>query len=185
MCYGKGIGGALIIGGVLFDGCSYDAGDFGHHVICSGDESFDCVCGKKGCFEYHASADGLVRHYHRELLRSRRQQKDVLISSELLKNNAEEVIALVRENDEIAKQAFRIYKEDLSQGLANLVTFYNPDTIAIGGGLSQAREIFEGLTELVDAKTLPATRGKVTISPASLSVDAGPIGAALVGLYYK
>jgi glucokinase len=185
MCYDKGIGGALIIDGVLFDGSTYDAGDFGHHVICSGDDAFDCVCGKKGCFEYHASADGLVRHYHRELSRSTRQHGgDALISSELLKNNAEEVIALVRKNDDIAKQALRRYKEDLSHGLANLITFYNPDTIAIGGGLSQASEIFEGLTQLVDAKTLPATRDKVIILPASLSVDAGPIGAALVGLYY-
>lgn len=179
MCYGKGIGGALIIDGVIFDGSTYDAGDFGHHVICSGDDAFECVCGKRGCFECHASADGLVRHYHRELSKCTRQH------DRLLNNNAEEVIALVRKNDDIATQALRRYKEDLSHGLANLITFYNPDTIAIGGGLSQANEIFEGLTQLVDAKTLPATRGKVIILPASLSVDAGPIGAALVGLYYK
>ena len=28
-----GIGGALIVNGNLFDGCSFDAGDFGHHTI--------------------------------------------------------------------------------------------------------------------------------------------------------
>ena len=33
----------------------------------------------------------------------------------------------------------------------------------------------------MDAKTLPATRGKVKILPAALSVDAGAIGAALLG----
>ena len=52
---------------------------------------------------------------------------------------------LYRYNDAVAKQSFKDYKEDLSTGLANLVTFYNPDVIALGGGLSQASELFEGL----------------------------------------
>ena len=51
---------------------------------------------------------------------------------------------LYRYNDAVAKQSFKDYKEDLSTGLANLVTFYNPDVIALGGGLSQAPELFEG-----------------------------------------
>ena len=59
---GTGIGGALIHDaspasrGVLFDGCTFDAGDFGHHVMRSGTEAFKCVCGNYGCFEQHASA---------------------------------------------------------------------------------------------------------------------------------
>ena len=107
----------------------------------------------------------------------------------------------MRSQDETALIAFARFKDDLSTGLANLVTFYNPgnyiqfvvntsialallsstDVIALGGGLSQAKEVFEGLEALVDAKTLPATRGKVKILPAALSVDAGAIGAALLG----
>lgn len=55
--------------------------------------------------------------------------------------------------------------------------------IALGGGLSQAPEVFDGLEAAVDAKTLPATRGKVRVLPAMLSVDAGAIGAALVGRF--
>jgi hypothetical protein len=37
-----GIRGALIINRVLFDGCSYDAGDFSHHIIGSGSDAFPC-----------------------------------------------------------------------------------------------------------------------------------------------
>eukprot|EP01038_Epipyxis_sp_PR26KG_P013091 gene13091-17545_t len=175
---GTGIGGALLHNGVLFDGSTFDAGDFGHHTICSGVDAFDCVCGKKGCFEYHASAEGLVRHYKR-------------VGGNPNVKNAEEVILQFRaidqnnENDSlnqnIAAIALKKYKDDLSTGLANLITFYNPDTIAIGGGLSKAHEVFDGLVDLVDAKTLPATRGKVIIVPAALSSDAGVIGAALLG----
>ena len=48
---GTGIGGALIHDltparkGALFDGCSFDAGDFGHHVLRVGRDAFACVCG--------------------------------------------------------------------------------------------------------------------------------------------
>ena len=38
---GTGIGGALVVGGKVFDGCSFDAGDFGHHVMRSGSDAFD------------------------------------------------------------------------------------------------------------------------------------------------
>ena len=109
-------------------------GDFGHHVIGCHTESFDCICGKKGCFEVQASAQGLVRHY-KKLIHNGKHPTVC---------NAETIMKLYRYNDAIAKQAFIDYREDLSTGLANLVTFYNPDVIALGGGLSQAAELFEG-----------------------------------------
>eukprot|EP00607_Mallomonas_marina_P010361 CAMPEP_0182421360 /NCGR_PEP_ID=MMETSP1167-20130531/6712_1 /TAXON_ID=2988 /ORGANISM="Mallomonas Sp, Strain CCMP3275" /LENGTH=270 /DNA_ID=CAMNT_0024598411 /DNA_START=437 /DNA_END=1249 /DNA_ORIENTATION=- len=189
---GTGIGGALIINHKLYDGCSFDAGDFGHHVICSGQEAFQCVCGKKGCFEYHASANGLIRHYQRERERMRERErereenscdprKEKTDTDDIELDNALIILEKVRGNESIAISALHSYKNDLATGLANLVTFYNPDTIALGGGLAQAEEIFEGLQDLVDTRTLPATRGIVKIVPAVLGVDAGAIGAALLG----
>jgi len=166
---GTGIGGALVNKGHLFDGSTFDAGDFGHHVIHSGPLAFDCVCGKKGCFEYHASAEGLLRHYKK------------LNGNKTIENAHEFMIELRSSNDIIVQQAFDNYRDDLSTGLANIVTFYNPDVIIIGGGLSQASELFDGLVDLVDKKTLPATRGMVRIIPAMLSTDAGAIGAAVIG----
>ncbi len=166
---GTGIGGAFIINGCLFDGTSFDAGDFGHHVIRSGsDDAFPCACGKRGCFETQASAEGLVRHY-------RRVSNDTSNYS-----NAEKVISALRSGNELAKRAFLNYMDDLSTGLANLITFYNPDTICLGGGLAQAPELFENIQQLVDDKTLPATRGRVKIVPSSVGVEAGAIGAAIL-----
>mmetsp|Transcript_25116 Transcript_25116/g.41845 ORF Transcript_25116/g.41845 Transcript_25116/m.41845 type:complete len:311 (+) Transcript_25116:37-969(+) len=171
---GTGIGGALIHEGKLFDGSTFDAGDFGHHVIASG-IGFDCVCGKRGCFECHASAMGLVRHYW---VRSSSSGMLELLPPDL---TAEKVIQEIQRGSLPALDALEDYKEDLSTGLANLVTFYNPDTIALGGGLSQAwSQVFGDLEARVDAKLLPASRGHVRILPAALSVDAGAIGAALL-----
>lgn len=165
---GTGIGGALLIDGKPFDGCSFDSGDFGHHVICSGPEAMQCVCGKKGCFETHASAAGLVRHY--TLAGGKGGEAD----------DAKAIIDKMHEGDSAAITAFAAFKNDLSTGLANLITFYNPDTIALGGGLSLANELYDQLEDMVNAKTLPATRGKFTIVQAKLGTEASGIGAALL-----
>lgn len=162
---GTGIGGALLVDGRIFDGCSFASGDFGHHVICSGAEAMQCVCGKKGCFETHASAQGLVRHYARA-------------GGEA--PNAKAVVEKLRAGEAAAKGAFAAYKNDLATGLANLVTFYNPDTIALGGGLTLAKELYEQLEDMVNARTMPATRGKAAIVQARLGTEAGAIGAALL-----
>lgn len=163
------------------DGCSFDAGDFGHHVIRSGGSdgdkrAFSCNCGKQGCFETQASAEGLVKHYRYQLTENKRQTSQSL--EEPL--NAEKIINAMRQGDDVAKHAFNHFKYDLATGLANLVTFYNPDTVALGGGLSQAPEVFEGLQQLVDERTLPATRGRVQIVPSVVGVEAGALGAAVL-----
>lgn len=177
---GTGIGGALVIDGNLFDGVSFDSGDFGHHVIRSGHDAMPCVCGKSGCFEVHASAAGLTRHYHRLAnAQCSFQQESVQATSKMVLN-AEDVIVAMRAGNSMAMDAFTQYMDDLSTGLANIVTFYNPDIICLGGGLSQAPELFVGLQERIDEKTLPATRGKVRIVPSQLGTDSGAIGAALL-----
>lgn len=171
---GTGIGGALLHNptptspGVLFDGCTFDAGDFGHHVIRSGKDAFTCVCGKRGCFETHASAQGLVRHW-------RAAGGD---NASIILDDARSVIELMREGNSTAKAAFEAYRRDLETGLANLISFYNPSLLVLGGGLAAAAELYEGLQAAVDAQTLPATRGKCSIVQSGLASDCAALGAA-------
>ena len=176
---GTGIGGALIIDGKLFDGASFDAGDFGHHVICSGSEALPCVCGKRGCFETHASALGLVKRYN--LLPG---AEKCCLGPKSKGHDALGILKKKRAGDEVAAQAWEIFADDLSTGLANLVTFYNPHTIALGGGFGQADELYENddIQRRVDAKSLPATRGKVKVVRAQLGGGAGALGAAMLVL---
>ena len=171
---GTGIGGALIHNpspervGSLFDGCSFDAGDFGHHVLRSGDEAFACVCGNRGCFECHASAAGLVRHW-RAL-----GGEEHLVSLD----DAKTVVEKMRSGEPTAVAAWRAYRADLAAGLANLVTFYNPSAIVLGGGLARTPELYDGLAAAIDASTLPATRGRCAVLQSALSGDCAAIGAA-------
>lgn len=172
---GTGIGGALIHDpspsrrGEIFDGSTFDAGDFGHHVMRSGADAYPCVCGNRGCFEQHASAAGLVRTYNK--------CQPVGVSPTSL-DDAKTVVERMRSGDKVASDAFRTYRTDLASGLANLVTFYNPSLIVLGGGLARTPELYEGLEGDVDGSTLPATRGKCRIVQSALDADCAAMGAA-------
>lgn len=187
---GTGIGGAVLINGNLFDGSSFDAGDFGHHVISSGKDAFECVCGKVGCFETHASAAGLVRHYNHIIPNNSASWHALSL------DDARSVVDAFQDESpvekptsrDLAKKAFQNWLGDLSNGLANLITFYNPSCIVLGGGMSKFEDLLQELPQLgrdslqaeVDKLTLPATRGRCAILTSSLGDDAGAVGAALL-----
>ena len=93
-------------------------------------------------------------------------------------DDARTVVEAMRAGEPTAKAAFTKYRADLATGLANLVTFYNPSLIVLGGGLSRTPEIYEGLEAAVDSSTLPATRGLCKIVQSSLDADCAATGAA-------
>ena len=103
-------------------------------MLASGEAAFACVCGKRGCFETHASAAGLVRHW-------RAAGGDEGISLD----DARSVVERMRGGDGTALSAWASYKADLATGLANLVTFYNPSLVVLGGGLAKTPELYHGL----------------------------------------
>ena len=69
-------------------------------------------------------------------------------------------------------------------GIANVVNIFQPDTLAIGGGVSNEsdEQLLHPLQQLVERETIPCSAGKKTrIVKAQLGNQAGIIGAALLG----
>ena len=133
-------------------------------MLASGEAAFACVCGKRGCFETHASAAGLVRHISpispaylphispisppylpyispNQVRHWRAAGGDEGISLD----DARSVVERMRGGDGTALSAWASYKADLATGLANLVTFYNPSLVVLGGGLAKTPELYDGL----------------------------------------
>ena len=94
-------------------------------MLRSGADAFACVCGNHGCFECHASAAGLVRHWRAK------GGDEAAISLDC----AKDVVERMRAGEPTATAAWTAYRADLAAGLANLVTFYNPSLIVLGGKL--------------------------------------------------
>jgi len=57
---GTGVGGGVILDGRLLGGAHGCAGEVGHITVSASDKK-PCTCGKFGCLEQYASANGIVR----------------------------------------------------------------------------------------------------------------------------
>ena len=70
---------------------------------------------------------------------------------------------------------------NLGVGLANYVHIFNPDIIALGGGVTQAGELLFGPVRQVVAERIMQDY-TVSIVPAALGDDSGLLGAAALVL---
>ena len=89
-----------------------------------------------------------------------------------------------RLGDPVGQQVCDMYVGYLAAGIANVVNIFQPDTLAIGGGVSNEsdEQLLHPLQQLVERETIPCSAGKKTrIVKAQLGNQAGIIGAALLG----
>ncbi|MEK9209516.1 MAG: ROK family protein [Patescibacteria group bacterium] len=154
---GSGVGGGIIINNKIFHGSTGSAGELGHMVINA--DGPECGCGFKGCLEVYASEKFFKRH------------------SDLSPLEIEEK---ARKGDEASIKLYSEMGFWLGLGLANIVNIFDPDIVALGGGISHAGElILKPAGEEMQKRVLSVLAKKnVKIEQSSLNKDAGAIGAA-------
>ena len=149
-------------------------------IVVAGGEQ--CTCGNRGCWERYASATAIIR----EARKYARLHPDCEIAravdGDLDKITAKTVIDLAKAGAPDAAELFDSYVQYLCYGLVNLINLYDPEIIALGGGVSGAGEFLLNavrakLPELVFYKSMKYAR----IELARLGNDAGIIGAAMLG----
>ncbi len=158
---GTGIAGAMIVRGAPYGGASGWGGEIGHIPVFPDGEP--CACGQLGCLETYASAASVGRRYS--------------LRSGIPDVRAEQVVT---SDDPIAIEVWDEAVEALSLALATYTLLLDPSLIVLGGGLAEAGPaLFDPVrTRLV--KRL-AFRDAPPLVPAALGVDAGMLGAALLG----
>lgn len=172
---GTGIGGGIVSGGALSLGYRWGAGEIGHHQIRPVD-GFVCGCGKIGCFEAQASGTGLIRHAFAVAPSFPRSS---LLDVERDKLSSKKIRKAAQAGNRHAVAAWDAFTADLALGLANVVSFVNPETIALGGGVSSAGDfMLEAIREPVDRLVTMVPKGTTRIAIAQLGNDAGQVGAA-------
>lgn len=174
---GTGIGGGIVAENTLLLGNCGGAGEVGHHQVRATD-GFICNCGKTGCFEAQASGTGLLRHAINVAPSFPRSR---LVASKPEKLGSKAIRRAAEAGDPHALAAWNRYIDDLSRGLANIIAFVNPETIALGGGVASAGDfMLDALRPKVEELTTMVPRGQTKIVTAQLQNDAGAIGAAVM-----
>ena len=93
--------------------------------------------------------------------------------------------AAMRAGDAVAKAVVDQYLDYLAEGLANFINIFQPEVIALGGGVSHERD--EDLLVPLQSMVLDMCFGQeaqrhTKLVKAKLGNDAGIIGAALLGV---
>ena len=177
---GTGVGGGVVIGGKVFSGSHGVASEIGHMITVVGGEM--CTCGNRGCWERYASATALIREGRKLCAEKPDTALLKAVDGDAEQITAKHVIDLAKSGDPDCTALFKDYVHHLCVGLVNLINLYDPEVIALGGGVSHAGQFLldavrEELPALVFYKAMPYAR----IELARLTNDAGIIGAAMLG----
>jgi predicted NBD/HSP70 family sugar kinase len=167
-----GIGGGLVTAnGELYHGADGAAGDIGH-VRVHGAEDVLCTCGNYGCVEAIASLPAILRRL-RETVPG---QKNVPATDEALlealKANEKTTVRLVREAAGLVGEV-----------VADLVHFYNPARIVVGGGLTiPSDDVLAGIRAVVYQRALPLATRNLVIGYPTLGEWSGTAGGLVLGV---
>ncbi|MEO8908614.1 MAG: ROK family protein [Gemmatimonadaceae bacterium] len=177
MTLGTGIGGGLILEGKLYHGASDVAGEIGHTTIDSTGRL--CKCGNYGCLEAYASGPAIAERA-REALRGDEGQSILLAMAggNPKKITAQTVYEASKKGDSLAREVVRETARFLGAGVSNLLNIFNPDTVVLAGGVTQAGDaLFEPLRAEVRRRAFKPAVEACRIVPGALPLSAGVVGA--------
>jgi glucokinase len=171
---GTGVGGGIIMDGQLHRGFQGLAGEIGHTIIQT--DGPPCTCGSRGCVEALIGASAIVDRF-RGMLES--GMESVLAKAEEL--TVRDISGAAEDGDATAIETLAATGRYLGIGLVNLAHLFNPEVIAIGGGVARAGDlILASARKEFSERVMHPIYTKTRIVPAELGNDASFIGAALL-----
>jgi glucokinase len=170
---GTGIGGALVVDGRLYHGARGFHPELGHQVVDPSGPA--CYCGASGCWEQFAAGPAIGRAW----ADARRARGD--LAGE--RGGSENLFAAGRAGDADAQAIIAGVGRYLGLGLINVVAFYAPDLVVLGGGVAQHFDLLEpGMRAALDRVAGCQPPGGVALHASRLGDAAGILGGAYMVL---
>ncbi|MGI9554167.1 MAG: ROK family protein, partial [Thermodesulfobacteriota bacterium] len=168
---GTGLGGGIILNKQLWRGEDGMAGEIGHMII--DPNGPECNCGSNGCLESFVSAEAL-----RRIVRNSPSLRAKTVNTEP-DHIPEKIRDLALEGDDEAIKIWLDFGRYLGMGITSLINLLNVDSIVIGGGLSNAWDLFIDSTgSEIKKRALEGPKTNLNIFKAELGDDAGIFGSA-------
>ena len=176
---GTGVGGGVVSGGQLLEGCTNTAGELGHIPVVA--DGRPCTCGHRGCLEAYVGgwaiaerAQGAARtdvDRGRELVRRAGSVGEI---------NAETVHEAMSDGDPLAVRLVEDTAAYLAAGMVGLVNAFNPCRLVLGGGIVEHAPLYiERVRAHVLEFALGAAVEELEVVGTALGGDSGAIGAAV------
>ena len=131
---GVGLGGGIVLDGHLSLGATGIGSEFGHMTMDV--DGLPCNCGNRGCWETLASQEALFRRVRLALAMWREQPRRPARKPDRRRASSRRPRMATRRDWPRWRRPGRY----LGIGIANLVNALNPETVVLGGALSEASE---------------------------------------------
>lgn len=175
---GTGIGGGLILRDELYRGALGAAGELGHQVIEFDGPGCHGNCPNHGCAEVYVSGTALVAEARR-LAAIDPGSELARVLTGVPATDGPRITHLAQDGDRRAIEALTLIGSRLGIVLANLINIFNPQVIAVGGGVIAAGELLlEPARAVVAERVLPLLATSVRIVATRFGGEAGMVGAA-------
>ncbi|MDH3327163.1 MAG: ROK family protein [Gammaproteobacteria bacterium] len=149
---GTGTGAGIVINQQIVEGANRIAGEWGHNPMPWPNHSEipgpTCYCGLSGCIETFLSGPGLEADYLRSFntaLNSHEIVAGAVAGDTAAKETMIESKKTYNPNCEAALQR---YEERLARALSHVINILDPDTIVLGGGMSNIKRLYENVPRL-------------------------------------
>lgn len=173
LAVGTGIGAGILVNGRVLRGAHDIAGAIGWLAL---DRPFQPEYIDCGCFESHASGEGIAKVAAR-VLKQRRTYRGPLRSGATV--TAHDVFAAYEKNDTVAKEVLAEAVQFWGMATANLVSLFNPEKIIFGGGVfGPATRFLEDIAKEARRWAQPVAMQRVSLEASQLGGDAVLYGAA-------
>ena len=134
---GTGVGAGIAIGKKIHKGKNKIAGEWGHNSLPWAHEgelsSKKCYCGRTGCLETFISGPAIEREF-KNLHGRNLNMENIVKESEAGNLKAEQVI--------------KTLEDRLARALAHVINILDPDSIVLGGGLSNIDRLYSNVPKI-------------------------------------
>ena len=185
---GTGVGGGIVIGGRTFRGSTGSGAEMGHMIV-----GMDLADGPPPApterFPQPGSLEILARGGVLDAMarRSAEEHPDSPLGRRLAAGEeitGHDAVEVAREGDAEGARLLRILGERLGIGIATAINIFDPDVVAIGGGVATAGDLLlRPAMETARKFVLPGVGEQTDIRLARYGVTAGVRGAALLAAH--
>ncbi len=176
---GTGIGAGILVNGEVLRGSNEIAGAIGWMALNKpfNDRYISC-----GCFEYHASGEGIAK-IAREFLSLDNNYTGKLRNKPAAELTSYDVFGAYDYGDIVATRVVEQCIEYWGMAVANIISLFNPEKIILGGGIfGPARKFIPEIRKEAEKWAQPISIKQVSIEESALSGDAGVYGAGYLAL---
>ena len=180
LAVGTGIGAGILVDGTVLRGIHDIAGAIGWMAL---NRPFRPEYIKCGCFEHHASGEGLAKIAREMQTAAHSHAPTPRRPGTPTPKRSHELFAAYDRGDPLAKAVLGQAVEFWGMATANLVSLFNPEKIIFGGGVfGPATKFLDAIYAKAKKWAQPVSIKHVKLQPSKLGSDAPLYGAAWLAL---